>query len=317
MFNAIHLLVYGRWGLSVKNKLSNLEISHAQRERIAYLEMRAWFTGELRRPDIESRFGVRPAAASRDISAYRELAPKNIEYDPAGRCYRPTRSFRPVTAFQPERVLTWLSQGFGDGVDPRPKKAVPGEGPGAFTTPDMDVLATVSRAIYQSRALRVSYLSVSSGPAARTIIPVALADTGLRWHVRAFDRNNGRFSDFVLRRILRAEVLGEAALEGETLSDDDQWSRMVDLELVPHPEARWRDGIEADFGMVGGVLPARSRAALVGYLLRRWNVDCTPDHSLDPAEHHLWLRNKETLYGVSSAVLAPGRGPENEELTDK
>ena len=68
--------------------------------------------------------------------------------------------------------------------------------------------------------------------------------------------------------------------------------------------------------MDGGVLLARSKAA-AGYLLRRWNVDCMPDHSLDPAEHYLWLRNKETLYGVSSAALTPGRGPQNSELTDK
>jgi hypothetical protein len=295
----------------VENKMKRNEVSQAQRERLAYLEMRACFTGELRRPDIEARFGVRPAAASRDISAYREMAPRNLEYDTADRCYRPTKSFRPLTAFQPDRVLSWLSQGFGDGVEPRPRKAIPGEGPGFFATPDMGILAEVSRAIFQARALRVSYLSVSSGPGARVILPVALADTGLRWHVRAFDRNNGRFSDFVLRRILKAEVLEESTGEGETLSDDEQWARMVDLELVPHPGAKWRDGIEADFGMEGSVLLARSRAALAGYLLRRWNVDCTPDHSLDPAEHHLWLRNEGTLYGVSSAVLAPGRGQGN------
>lgn len=287
------------------------EIPLAQRERLSYLEMRAWFTGELRRPDIEARFGVRPAAASRDISAYREMAPRNLEYDMKDRCYRPTKSFKPLSEFRPERVLSWLSQGFGDGVEPRPRKAIPVEAHGLFASPDMSVLATVSRAIFQAKVLRVSYLSVSSGPAARDIVPVALADTGLRWHVRAFDRKNGRFSDFVLRRILKAEIMEEDAGEGETLSDDEQWARMVDLELVPHPRAKWREGIEADFNMEDGVMLARSRAALAGYLLHLYNVDCTPDHSMDPTEHHLWLRNKETLYAVSSAVLAPGRGPGN------
>lgn len=173
--------------------------------------------------------------------------------------------------------------------------------------PDLNVLATISRAICAGRVLKISYLSVSSGRAFRTIVPVALADTGLRWHVRAFDRKNGRFSDFALRRIEKAESLDEKAGEGEKLDCDEQWTRIVDLELVAHPGARWREGIEADFGMDNGVLRTRTRAALAGYFLHRWQVDCTPDHSLNPSKHHLWLQNPETLYGVESAVLAPGR----------
>lgn len=55
-----------------------------------------------------------------------------------------------------------------------------------------------------------------------------------------------------------------------------------------------------------GVLRIKSRAALAGYVLRRWSIDSSPDHRLDPASHHLWLRNPQTLYGVESAALAPG-----------
>jgi len=282
-------------------------LSQTQRERLAYLEMRAWFAGELRRPDIEVRFGVKPAAASRDLTAYRGMAPHNLEYDPGARCYRPTASFSPQFGFSAERVLSWISQGFGDGLEPRPKKVFPCEGPALVAAANLDVLAAVTRALYGRLLLKVTYLSISSGRASRTIVPVALADTGQRWHVRSFDRRNGRFADFVLRRIEKAEVLGEAAAEGESLSDDEQWLRMVDLEIAPHPGARWPEGIAADHAMVDGVLRVRSRAALAGYFLRRWNVDCTPDGSLDPTEHHLWLRNQETLYGVGNAALAPGR----------
>lgn len=48
------------------------------------------------------------------------------------------------------------------------------------------------------------------------------------------------------------------------------------------------------------------RAPLVGYALRRWSVDCSGKHSLDPKAHHLYLSNTQTLYGVESAALAPG-----------
>ena len=70
---------------------------------------------------------------------------------------------------------------------------------------------------------------------------------------------------------------------------------------VEHPKA-----VEADYQMNDGMLLLDMRARLVGYALRKWAVDCTTDHSLNPKEHHLGLRNHQTLYGVQSAALAPG-----------
>ena len=57
----------------------SLDFAQAQRERLAFLELRAFFTGELRRSDIEARFGIKPAASSRDLALYREIAPENLE----------------------------------------------------------------------------------------------------------------------------------------------------------------------------------------------------------------------------------------------
>jgi hypothetical protein len=289
------------------------ELSQPQRERLSYLELRAFFTGELRRTDIEARFGVKPAAVSRDLATYRELAPENLEYDQGSKCYRPTEGFAPVFPFSSDRVLSWLLQGFGDGLDLRLKKAAPCEGPGSLVRPDLDILASVTRALCAKRPLKISYLSLSSGSGSRVIVPVALADNGLRWHVRAYDRTRQRFSDFVLTRIAKAKVLDEASDESEQLSADEQWARIVDLELVPHPDIAWPKAVEADYAMKDGVLRLRARAALAGYVLRRWSVDATADHSLDVSSHHLWLRNTQTLYGVESAALAPGHAKANQE----
>src|SRR5207245_6946456 len=66
-------------GAALKSR--EAELSQTQRKRLAFLELRAYFTGELRRGDIESRFGIKPAAASRDLSIYREIAPGNLAYD--------------------------------------------------------------------------------------------------------------------------------------------------------------------------------------------------------------------------------------------
>lgn len=61
--------------------------------------------------------------------------------------------------------------------------------------------------------------------------------------------------------------------------------------------------------MVGGVLRVRARAALAGYIMRGWNVNCSPDHRLRGPEHSLWLRDSLALYGVESAAIAPGYVP--------
>ena len=290
-------------------KVRESALSQTQRERLAFLELRAYFTGELRRGDIESRFGIKPAAASRDLSIYREVAPGNLDYDPAGRRYRPTSAFKPVFELHAERVLAWLLQGFGDGLELGLKQATPCEGPGQLVRPDMGILAAITRAMCAKRALRINYLSLSSGSKKREIVPVALADNGLRWHVRSFDRDRKRFGDFVLTRIVKAQELDSEPEEHELLGADEQWARIVDLELVPHPGIQWPKAVEADYGMENGALRIKTRAALAGYVLRRWSIDASPDHGMDPASHHLWLRNTPTLYGVDSASLAPGFQP--------
>lgn len=292
------------WGK--ERLIIDLEISQNQRERLAFLELRAFFTGELRRADLESRFGIRPAAASRDLSLYREIANGNIEYDAAARCYRPSAAFTPVFGFQSERVLSWLLEGFGDGLELGLKQPAPCEGPWHLVKPDMKVLGIVTRSLCTKRALRVNYASLVSGPKLREIVPVALVDNGLRWHVRAYDRERNRFSDFVLTRISQASQIEPPVAEHEMLQADEQWARIVELELVPHPGIAWPKAIEADYGMQDGVLRIKTRAALAGYVLNRWSIDSTPNHTLDAKLHHLWLRNPQTLYGVESAAMAPG-----------
>ena len=63
--------------------------------------------------------------------------------------------------------------------------------------------------------------------------------------------------------------------------------------------------VEMDYAMSDGMLKANVRAAAAGYVLRRWNVNCTEDHSLKGAEYHLWLKNWQALYGVDNLVIAP------------
>lgn len=286
------------------------ELTQSQRDRLAFIEMRLRFVGEFRRQDLVSRFGIKTAAATRDLSTYKELGPRNLDYDPKGKVYVRGEWFRPVFHFSAERVLTWLSQGFGDGEPIRFKSLIACEGLWLSNTIDLETLSVVTRAIHRKAAVEISYRALSSGLTTREIVPFALADNGQRWHVRAFDRRSGEFRDFVLARIADAQIVTGNVGEQETSDQDIQWNRIAELELVPHPaNVQHPDTIEAEYGMENGVLNLRVRAAMAGYLMRRWNVDCTEDHSLKGAEFHLWLRNRQALYGVTNLMLAPGYEP--------
>lgn len=290
------------------------EMTQSQRDRLAFIELRLWLIGEIRRQDLVTRFGIQSAAATRDIGQYKALAQRNIDYDPKGKVYVRAEWFRPVFEFSPDRVLTWVSQGFGDGEPIRWKSLVSCEGSSLTTKFNLEVLSALTRAVHRKSAVEISYRALSSGLTTREVVPFALADSGQRWHVRAFDRRSSEFRDFVLGRIADARLVAGSIADHEASDQDIQWNRIAELELVPHPaNVQHPDAIEAEYGMEGGVLKVRVRAAMAGYLLRRWNVDCTDDHSLKGAEHHLWLRNRQALYGVTNLILAPGYGSQSKE----
>jgi hypothetical protein len=287
-------------------------LSYAQRERLAYIDFRLYFMGEIGRPDLTGRFGVAPAGATRDLALYREIAPHNIEFDGSNKIYRIGKDFAPFFEHAPMRVLSAISLGFGDGVSGESQPMLPCESPTVLGSPRMDVLAPICRAIYAKRPVAIRYHSMSNGESERVIVPFALVDTGLRWHVRAFDRKTGEFCDFVVTRIEAPKLIDEEPKANERPDNDIQWTRIVELDLVPHPRLSRPEIIRMDYGMQDGSIRMRVRAAVAGYMLLRWNVDASPDHSLQGHECRLWLKDHLALYGVKNAVLAPGYVPPRE-----
>lgn len=281
-------------------------LSHAQKERLAYIDFRLYFFGEIGRPDLTSRFGVAPAGATRDLALYREIAPQNIEFDGSSKVYRIGKDFVPLFEHAPQRVLSAIALGFGDGVNVGTQPLLPCESPATLSSPRMDVLAPICRAIHAKRPVAIHYHSMSSGESERVIVPFALVDTGLRWHVRAFDRKSGEFRDFVVTRIEAPTLLDEETKANERPDNDIQWTRIVELDFVPHPRLSRPEIIRMDYEMKDGSIRMRVRAAVAGYMLLRWSVDASPDHSLKEEQYRLWLSDPLALYGVENAKLAPG-----------
>lgn len=289
-------------------------LSQAQRERLAYIDFRLYFMGDIGRPDLIGRFGVAPAGATRDLALYRVTAPQNIEFDGSNKIYRIGKDFVPLFEHAPVGVLSTISLGFGDSANGESQPMLPCESPTVLGSPRTDVLAPICRAIHAKRPMAIRYHSMSSGESERVIVPFALVDTGLRWHVRAFDRKSGEFRDFVVTRIEMPKLLDEEPKANERPDKDIQWTRIVELDLVPHPRLSRPEIIRMDYGMQDGSIRMRVRAAVAGYMLLRWSVDASPDHSLQGHEYRLWLKNHLALYGVKNALLAPGyREPRPDE----
>jgi len=287
-------------------------LTKTQRERLSHIDFKLYFLGELRRADVVDRFGTGPAGATRDIALYRELAPENLELDNSDKVYRPTKAFAPLFEHSPQRVLTALTQGYGEGlgellgdeVHPMLRCEIPS----ALSLPKTSVLAPITRAIHRGKAVKLGYTSIDSGCTERELVPLALVDIGIRWHVRAFDRRHSEFRDFVLTRMNEPTVLEDGVLQREETAEFDmQWTRIIELELVPHPQHKRPEVVRMDYPFPeDGVLRVRVRAANAGYMLRRWSVDCSADHSLRGMEYALCLRDPLMLYGASNAHLAPG-----------
>ncbi len=281
-------------------------IAKAQKERLAYIDFRIGFLGTISRNDLVTRFGIKGAAATRDITLYRELAPTNLRYDTKAKTYERSDLFSPLYDASSNQVLSALTHGFGSDFAGANRALISCETPMQMNRPSLSTLSVLTRAIHQDKVIRIDYHSLSSGKTTREIVPFVLVDNGLRWHIRSYDRKQSRFSDFVVTRISNPMIIDSPIGEHETRESDIQWNRILELELVPHPNLKHPETIEADYAMKNGVLNVKVRAAVAGYALRRWNVDCTQDHILKGPEYHLWLKNRPALYGVENLVIAPG-----------
>ncbi|CAH0992218.1 hypothetical protein SIN8267_02334 [Sinobacterium norvegicum] len=282
------------------------KVSQAQRERLFHIDFKLFFLGSVNRTDLVSRFGIKEAAASRDLSLYKELASKNIEYDTKAKTYIQRDGFSPLFEYSGSQTLAALLHGFGDDFVGTQKPIVTCEAPTQLNYPNIQTLALITRAIHNCQVLKIKYRSLSSGLSEREIVPFALIDNGLRWHVRGYDRARERFADFVVNRIETPQLINEEIPEAQTKTADNQWNRIVDLNIVPHPRLSHPETIELEYGMENAVLKVQARAAVAGYLLRHWNVDCSKQHSLTGPEFHLWLQNTPTLYGIDNLQLAAG-----------
>ena len=282
------------------------ELSGYQKELLAHIEFIGRFYGVVSRADLVKRFDISEASATRTFQLYNSLAPYNLIYKPNIRRYEWQDAAKPIIDVAMSKCVSTLTDGFGDSfarIDEEPIAIK-----NSLFNVNLEVLSAVTRAIKRKQVIKIDYFSKSSPKgSARDIIPHAIADSGLRWHVRAFDRKSMEFRDFVINRIKKARPLsGEVIPETQTGSSDSDWNEVVELKIQAHPNLSGsKSMIEFEYRMVNGLLRKKVRKALAGYLLDTWNIDTSEDACLKGNHVMLHLKNSNEL-SFPGKLLAPG-----------
>ncbi|WP_299021841.1 WYL domain-containing protein [uncultured Photobacterium sp.] len=291
--------------LDIATKLNS--ISSAQRDRLTFIDFALYFFGEVTRKDLIDRFAVGHAATTRDLALYKELTPDNLKLDMRSKKYFKQLDFKPMFKLDLKKTLATVSLGYGDGFSGHQGFPINCESPESLTIPKTAIMAMLCEGIYRNKIVEVEYISTSSGKGIRQIAPHSLVDSGNRWHVRSYDRKNQQFIDVVCNRVITARILEESPMSHEQVGEDRQWQKYIELELIPHPKMSNQEAIELDYEMQDGKKTIEARAALAGYLLRKWEVDCSEDGRLHKCVgYQLALANPQALYQVNNAKLAPG-----------
>lgn len=279
------------------------EIKFATRQRLQFIEVMAYYTGMISRSMLAKAYGISDPAATKDIKLYNDLAPTNLEYNPSLFSFVPTASFDEVFAnLSPQSVLAMFAQNLLTIDNPSGDEPIYGisveDLPLPARLPDKAVLAEIIRAMKGGTQLRVSYHSLTQRDTdenSRVIEPHALVNTGLRWHVRAYNHDSYDFRDFVLSRFTFAQQLSEPAESEQNY--DDAWIETVKIKLKAHPglNEKQRKALSYDYDMQEGEIEIEVRGALVGYVLQQLKVDTTVDFSLNPNAHQLVVTNREEV----------------------
>lgn len=253
------------------------EIKPALRRRFAFIEFLLIWEGSIGRKKLQDQFAISPQQATKDLTAYSEIAPDNLRYDTRQRTYLPSQSFAPrFTEGEAAEYLTHLElldRGQKSEAEIWPT-SIPEYAITSARTRRIQplVLKTVLIAIRRKRAISAYYTSMSS-PAGvrRNLVPHAIASDTHRWHVRAYDLDKSRWSDFVLSRLVDVKVEGAS----ESIPLDHKWRQevVVVFQVNPDLEDEKRIAIEREYEMKDRCMKLVTRRAMLFYELRLHGFD--------------------------------------------
>ena len=279
-------------------------------KRLAFIEFRLFWEGEINRADIMKQFGVSVPQASKDLTLYEEKAPGNLGYDKSAKRYKAADDFTPVFT-QPD-ASTYLAHlqetnDEGPSVTEGWLAAVPEHDalPIPHRRVKAGVLRDVLRAVREGHSIEVYYQSMNAKkptPEWRRVSPHALGSDGLRWHIRAFCHIDHKFKDFILSRCMKTQKHG---LSGGSANDDKLWHDRFAVALAPNPALNesQRSIIAQDYEMTDGRVEVMVRKALLYYFLKRLRLDVA-DKLDNPHEVPVVVANRAAFDAALAEAMA-------------
>lgn len=247
-------------------------------ERMLFIDFRLRFTGTIRRSDITEQFGVLDAAASKEISEYKELTTSNVNYDRKLRTNAIQPEFVPMFNMSAEQGLGMLSNGFNKNLlFEKPITAF--QRVGVFPNKlNVDFVSKVTRALSTKVGLKCTYqTSNSDNDGERLLYPTAIFYDGKTWMFRAFHDEAKSYKNFHFVRLSSVEVLTDKeAPDNATLEADNEWNTKLPLMLKLHPLLDDKDKliVRKDFGLNDkDEFTYVERIALIYYLIDNWEID--------------------------------------------
>lgn len=257
----------------------------AARERLRMVEVLLWWRGWVRRTDLTEHFGISPAQASSDLQRYLELNATGVLYHTVRKRYEAGETFS-CAVHQPqwEEAMSLLPGNLPE------RRSAGHEMPASASEALVDCVTPLRRVMKEAVMRRVflaarehtkvevRYLSVRSGSRRwRSIVPRAFGSDGNRWHVRAWDPEDGLWKDFVMGRI--EDCRWPTPCEEQPPRDED-WETFVTLRIRPHHklEKEAQDAIKLDYGLNASGLTLRVRKAMELYWRRRLHLGGEGDY---------------------------------------
>ncbi|MEZ8097126.1 WYL domain-containing protein [Photobacterium swingsii] len=261
------------------------------------------YCGQISRTDLMEFAQISVATASRTLSEYTRRWPHNLTYKRSEKLYVAELDFVPAFSHDPLAGLDFLATGLIKRHIPSPLSSA-NLTAGISLTLNPELIRMLTSAACRGSAVTVQYVSLQSGTRERLIAPTQFFSSMGNWYCRAFDFSSSEFRVFRISRF--KQVLNTVSLPSP-LPMDNEWLTEVVLTLVPHPNHQQPEAIRLDLGLENKpVLNLRVSAALAGYCLQEWRVDCSANAGLPAAQFPLHLANRYELTTVYSMCLAPG-----------
>jgi len=258
--------------------------------RLKAIEMFAYWEGMVNSSTLAKLFKVTISNITKSLTEYRERHPDSLAYDKSQKRYEPTSSFQcnyidgsfqEYVAFIRLNEQVYKSDYWGENSLHF--------GPAHIGIVEPTIFRLLTQAIAKKLTVNVTYFSLSHPDGKnRTIHPIALADSGLRWHCRAWDSYRFEFRDFHLGRVLDAELGDPSPVSAE---QDSAWMTEVAMEIAPQPllTEKQKKVIMMDKGQ-GDSFIVKTRAAMAEYYLQYHLIDRKVRESA-PLERPLYLKN--------------------------